>query len=1341
MDLPHLDETGVRALDELLGYLNFSAGSPDVGFERNLNLLFARLERSCRQDRSEASPLHVRLEALLRERLQVVAGTAPAFVQVDQAQRVIDIAFEQVLPAYRAFHADLLAHQSDEGLFRPFFLAKVCEATLAELARNDEQGCSVPHVVQQLNDYIGHRPVAVLRTPQKIEPYDHEWVRPVPVYLHGAGVAAGEYEGLISRALDILREVPEGLRDQAEFDPELLEELAYDPRAYDFDHPVNKRPNYHFGQWDPHHIDTKGHYRRFVLQQVTLDVLLERVRSGPEQLREEYLWEASAVLAGTMLMASGISGNGPETHESSVTLAGILPRIAEYRDAYYAWLLGQREGGHGDRLRAEAAALHQPLGGARQQLNQGLARRRAWQLQHVHLAKLYARMGYPAASLRQAAIVPVASARMTCEIQCRIVSGLRAVQRGDLDAAVEDTHAIADLLQRAIECGALPDPWNVLGFQGQFSVFQALENSVRDHRLDELIELVGQWFGFCARLAGEAAAQGAEAQQRMVLAHLQRHATWWDQFATIQVSSVQSVLGADVYDAAVHVAGALGAWHAGGAATGDLSFWREHVEEFDSPKAYALVIEALLEKRDFVASMALLIQWLSRADEIPLEEEDAFWQQLAERWLEELHWPVDGAAEVADRWALTRKFFDYLEANAEEYWLVPHFNDQALPPRPRSHADTDALEDLLDESDESALDDGDEEDEQDQRYRAAYEEMTYRDSTGDGNEGDMLEAGATETDYILDYEGPRLAERLSFLTTLGRMWTVAAAADAIEHGKGDISPETLQDWLTQSLGNRRGLLELLERVQEHRLPKPLGTHASLVEYDRRRMAKQNLMERITTAYVDTAAATRFVVSAGAGAEQLSQGEPWEKAAAEIIRCLMGRDPVGARESFPRFLESMRSVPLLYVPLVRGGNPQETVRTQVVNQILRDVLGGLPRMGLFREAYQLLEAAHDAERERTVSGGAVTEFDRLFHLAHWQVSESIVESATQWDVGSMPGMSDARIDDELVGVLQQATEALLPFWLSHSRRLRLSMLERVAGENSWQELVQFIRKYGHDVFTPRFLNLGNLRAISDRGVDEYLTQLEQSSEEGQELALLADLDKGISRRDAVRHLETVVAAVGEHYAEYKDFNLTTTQSDHGDLLFMLLDFLRLKVRYERISWNLRPVVTVHQILVRHGRFSAAEQWRRVVNERTAEAADRLIAQHEQLSRNYGMQLSTVTDRLRERFVKPLELDRVRALVQPAIEEASHEGPAPTFDLFEQELGEFTQQPTGAGLDLPPWLAALEQEVEQARRHERSGGEGGDFLAKVPAIKLTLDEVREKMNEWQELMGPEDEAERT
>ena len=77
-----------------------------------------------------------------------------------------------------------------------------------------------------------------------------------------------------------------------------LDELAFDPRAYDFDHPVNKRPNYHFGQWDPHLIDNKGFYRRYVVQQVTLDALMERPEQSDEAPHEELVAENDADHAG-----------------------------------------------------------------------------------------------------------------------------------------------------------------------------------------------------------------------------------------------------------------------------------------------------------------------------------------------------------------------------------------------------------------------------------------------------------------------------------------------------------------------------------------------------------------------------------------------------------------------------------------------------------------------------------------------------------------------------------------------------------------------------------------------------------------------------------------------------------------------------------------------------------------------------------------------------------------------------------------------------------------------------------------------------------------------------------
>ena len=155
-----------------------------------------------------------------------------------------------------------------------------------------------------------------------MEPYAHERVRPIPLYIKDVGVAPGIYPSCSSGRWRFLTETDPEIRQQAWFDPQLVEELALDPRAYDFDHPASKRPNHHFGQWDPDHVDNRGYYRRFVLQQMTLDALLSRVdgtraaRNGTKHedrghTRDELLFEAAAVLAGTILMASGTTGNGP----------------------------------------------------------------------------------------------------------------------------------------------------------------------------------------------------------------------------------------------------------------------------------------------------------------------------------------------------------------------------------------------------------------------------------------------------------------------------------------------------------------------------------------------------------------------------------------------------------------------------------------------------------------------------------------------------------------------------------------------------------------------------------------------------------------------------------------------------------------------------------------------------------------------------------------------------------------------------------------------------------------------------------------------------------------------
>jgi hypothetical protein len=545
------------SLQGVLGYLNFSEGRPDPRVARQIDDAYASLA-----EQGVPEPWGV-LHDWLRADLAALASAGGAFRNAAQAEAVMNLASGRVLPEYRRFHADLLFHQSEADLFQPFFLARVLEAVLSQGGPWDEDRRVIAGALRQLNDFAGHRPVAILETRPRGEPYEHEKVRPIPLYIRGAGVAHGRYHELLTKGMEILAATERDLLAEAGFDPQLLDELALDPRAFDFAHPVNRRPNYAFGEWDPNHLDNQGRYRRYVARQITLDALLERVLQPGGLERSEALVEAAAVFAGTLLMATAMSGNGPGAHDSGTTLATLVPRVAKLRDSFYTLLLNRLgdTGPHGARLRQEASALRQPFGGARQHLNAYLARQRALQMQQRHLSLVFADMGYPDAAREEAARIPAASARMMSEIHGRLTAGALLAERGDLAGAARLLPEVEELLLRGIDCGALADPWNVLGFQGLFPIFTSREDAVRDQRVHDLVAAVERLLTQHARVLGEAAAHGDAALVQSVTAGMKRLAAWWDQFATAGVSEVRPVHGGEAVASAAQVGQALARWH------------------------------------------------------------------------------------------------------------------------------------------------------------------------------------------------------------------------------------------------------------------------------------------------------------------------------------------------------------------------------------------------------------------------------------------------------------------------------------------------------------------------------------------------------------------------------------------------------------------------------------------------------------------------------------------------------------------------------------------------------------------------------------------------------------
>ena len=548
-----------------------------------------------------------------------------------------------MLPAYRQFHRDLLWHQSDAELWRPLFLGRAFEAILAQGGPWDETERIVAGALETLNDYIGYRPVAVLESEQQIEPYAHERVRPIPLYVQRCRRGLRAVRGADRAGAGDSRARP--IRKSGSR-PGSIRSCSTSWRSIRGPTSSIIRP-----ASGPTITSASGTCTGSTTAATTAASCCSRSRSTrccrawrarrrkhaqepARPARDELLFEAAAVLAGTILMASGTTGSGPGCHGSDVTLSTLLPHIAAYRDQFYEELLAHTAGPHGERLRAEAQRTRQPFGGARQHLNHELARRRATQMQHVHLAQLYARMGYPEAALAEAHTVRIASARMLCQIYCRLTAGHQAIDADQLEPVARYLPEIEDLLQRGIECGALVDPWNIVGFGGNFSLFPAVENTVHDFRVDDLIELVEQILDLCARAWTEAAAVD-DAHHEAGFLRRAGAARRAGGTSTPRPASAASS-GSWARRSKSRPTSWPGRSARGtrpGAAAGDVKFWRMFVDQFDSPKAFQLVVEALLERGDQVASMALMMQWVSQVERTPLEDGDASFHPLALRWL------------------------------------------------------------------------------------------------------------------------------------------------------------------------------------------------------------------------------------------------------------------------------------------------------------------------------------------------------------------------------------------------------------------------------------------------------------------------------------------------------------------------------------------------------------------------------------------------------------------------------------------------------------------------------------------------------------------------------------
>lgn len=1292
---------------ELLGYLNFSGGRPDPAFQRLVNDFVERLGWK-------------RLSVSLLKTLGQLEKEAPAFHDSTQARAAITLAFDHVLPAYREFHHDLLQHLAEEDFQQPFFLVRVWETLLDLGGPWDDAERLVANALDRLNDFVGYRPVAVLENGQRMQPYPHERLRPFPLYLQGVGVAYGRYREVISRSLELLRSTPEDLLHEAHFSFDCMDELALDPRAHDHVHPANKRTNYLFGEWDPHQIDIKGRYRRFIIRKVILDALEQWISEQKRVPVEEVLFDAAAVLSGTVLMASAISGAGPGTHDSTVSLTTLLPRVARQRDAFYARLTDAATGARAKRLLKHAQTTQQPFGHVRQYLNFYLAQYGTQQVQRRHVAYLYARMARPDAARRQAEIIPSASARFESEIQWRIAAIQQAVDRGDVPAAVALLEEAEDHLHRGIECGAIVDPWNVLGFQGQFPLFTTREDSVPDQRIEILYQLVEGLLESYTRVLEEAAARAMNDVSAKIERHFERFADFWDRFGTMAVQDLPPVLAQDHLDSARRVAKALAEWRAAGEAAGQIPFWREHVQDFQTARAYAQVVSALLDRKDLVAALGLLMQWLSQAAEVGLTAGPLSFDRLLTRWLDSLvGQSAPSSTEAASAWPMLRRLFDYLEANAGEYWLVPRL----------AEAVTGAG---LDEP--TMIDEDDDPDRE--LYEAAYEGVTFRDSADDGTFGEVADdRGSLPDAGEFEFFEKLLEPRLQFLRMLAQLWQGAAALcgrASAENCLPTDAGEHLQAWLARVLDVQRELQKLVDELWQREISAPAGDHDANVEYDAQLQTKLYLVQATLSTVVSFRTAQWLLWAALPEDRPFENQTPVDTHSLTLMRSVVRGNPADARKALPGLLRVLKKEPLLYVPLDHGGAPGQILAARSMQALMRFLLRHLPKLGLVRETWHVLRTAQQMERASRPQGLAVTEFDRLFRIALKSSLEAVIQASTKWKAGRFT-------DEELIEFVGSIVELYLDQWLEHSGTMRLSSVEALKLDGVWEQTRTFIETYGQELFHARQLTLGNVRAILHHGVDHYLDYLAENEDPLQPSKLLAAIAAGeIERDDAIDSLRLIYQIVVERYDRFLEYNTTTTQSDYGEVFYSLLDFLRLETSYDRDAWNLVPVSLAHEVLSRAGKADAAQIWEDVFSTKTDDMADRHLADLSKLERQYGMRLPSISNHLRERFVKPLSVNTMAALIGPACSERrdkpvgkpkSAAQPEP-FRLLQKLVDDYLKTTSGSGLEVPPWLRQLEDELNRVQQEVSASSHDLDVDLALPSALLNLRETRQQLRQWRD-----------
>ena len=244
----------------------------------------------------------------------------------------------------------------------------------------------------------------------------------------------------------------------------------------------------------------------------------------------------------------------------------------------------------------------------------------------------------------------------------------------------------------------------------------------------------------------------------------------------------------------------------------------------------------------------------------------------------------------------------------------------------------------------------------------------------------------------------------------------------------------------------------MDVISQEKLYRQGGDHDAMLDYDRRRLLKESLIEQIVATCVQTSEAERFLIAAmlimDDSTETLERllkeaEDGFERqllAGAQILAAVLRQDRERTGELCDELLETLSDEHILYVPLSKAGVPRDIAVVRMRQRLIQNLLVALPRLGMLHHTLKLLDTARHMERNIPAGRGAVTQFDELFEVGFREMVFALVRATAPEDGFAGDGERDA--ESLLVYYLEQLTEAALESWLKHSRTLRLSVLERV-----------------------------------------------------------------------------------------------------------------------------------------------------------------------------------------------------------------------------------------------------------------------------------------------------------